>query len=201
MSEQKCYISGQKLELGKTKILSPFRTDFLRAAHGWGAKAKKSPPLPKICRTYPTMMKLDKVISYLKKISKKKIYIYIYHVTHHFSSADLSIFSQEISNFCYIKKRWRRFRFNSKFLILLTLVKVFLINMFAILMMSEKLAALGLLKVKLFCNKGHDVIISVYDVISKILSRDSNYIVNMAIWLKICNSSNSMREVILTSIL
>ena len=190
-----------EIRIRKNKDIKPIQEGLFEGCSRMGGQSKKKPPLPKISRTYPTMMKLDKVISYLKKISKKNIYIYIYHVTHHFSSADLSIFSQEISNFCYIKKRWRRFRFNSKFLILLTLVKVFLINMFAILMMSEKLAALGLLKVKLFCNKGHDVIISVYDVISKILSRDSNYIVNMAIWLKICNSSNSMREVILTSIL
>ena len=28
------------------------------------------PPLPKICHTYPTMMKLDTVIPYLKKIQK-----------------------------------------------------------------------------------------------------------------------------------
>ena len=32
-------------------------------------KAKKD-PLPKICRTYPTMMKLGTVIPYLKKIQK-----------------------------------------------------------------------------------------------------------------------------------
>ena len=28
------------------------------------------PPLPKICHTYPTMMKLDTVILYLRKIQK-----------------------------------------------------------------------------------------------------------------------------------
>ena len=39
------------------------------AAHGWGAKRL---PLPKICHTYPTKMKLGTVIPYLKKI--KKIY-------------------------------------------------------------------------------------------------------------------------------
>ena len=31
---------------------------------------KKAPPLPKICHTYPTMMKLGTVIFYLKKIQK-----------------------------------------------------------------------------------------------------------------------------------
>ena len=34
------------------------------AAHGWG-KPKKA-PLPKICHTYLTMMKLGTVIPYLK---------------------------------------------------------------------------------------------------------------------------------------
>ena len=43
-------------------------------------------------------------------------------------------------------------------------------------MMPVKLATLGLLKIKLFGNKGYDVIIAVHGVISKVLSRDSNYI-------------------------
>ena len=40
---------------------------FFGAAHGWGAKKA---PLPKICYTYPTMMKLGTVIPYLKKMQK-----------------------------------------------------------------------------------------------------------------------------------
>ena len=47
--------------------------------------------LPKICHTYPAMMKLGTVIPYLKKILK-----YINHVPHPLSSADISIFSVEI---------------------------------------------------------------------------------------------------------
>ena len=42
---------------------------FFGAAHGWWG-AKKAPPLLKICHTYPTMMKLGTVISYLKKIQE-----------------------------------------------------------------------------------------------------------------------------------
>ena len=38
------------------------------AAHGWWGDKKA--PLPKICHTYPTMMKLGTVIPYLKKIQK-----------------------------------------------------------------------------------------------------------------------------------
>ena len=64
--------------------------------------------------------------------------------------------------------------------------------------MPAKLATLGLLKIKVFPNKGCDIIISVYDVTSQILSRDSNYIVDV---VKFGNSSISVREVIVTSIL
>ena len=56
---------------------------------------------------------------------------------------------------------------------------VFLPNMIAILMITAKLANLGLLKVKLFRNKGYDVIIFVYDVTIKISSRDLNYIADV----------------------
>ena len=44
--------------------------------------------------------------------------------------------------------------------------------------MPAKLAALDLLKIKIFWNKGHNVIIYVYDV-TKILSRELNYIVEV----------------------
>ena len=54
-----------------------------------------------------------------------------------------------------------------------------LINMLVILMITAKLVTLGLLKLKVFGNKSYDVIISVHDVTIKILSRDSNYIVDM----------------------
>ena len=40
---------------------------FLGAAHGWGGERS---PLPKICHTYPTMMKLGTVIPHPKKIQK-----------------------------------------------------------------------------------------------------------------------------------
>ena len=50
--------------------------------------------------------------------------------------------------------------------------------MVAVLMMSAKLASLGLLKIKVFWNKGYDVIISIHDVTNQILSRDSNDIVD-----------------------
>ena len=68
-------------------------------------------------------------------------------------------------------------------------------------MMSAKMATPGLLKITAFWNIGYDVIISVDDVTNKILSRDSNYIVDVFMWLKFGNCSISMSEVITTSIL
>ena len=68
-------------------------------------------------------------------------------------------------------------------------------------MMSPKMATPGLLKIKVFWNKGYDVIIPVDDATNKILSRDSNYIVDVFMWPKLGNCSISMREVITTSIL
>ena len=68
-------------------------------------------------------------------------------------------------------------------------------------MMSAKMATPGLRKIKVFWKKGYDVIIFVNDVTNKILSRDSNYIVDVVTWPKFGNSNISMREVIITSIL
>ena len=47
--------------------------------------------------------------------------------------------------------------------------------------MSAKLATPGLLKIKIFRNKGYNVIIPDYHVTNKILSRDSDYFVNVVI--------------------
>ena len=68
-------------------------------------------------------------------------------------------------------------------------------------MMSAKVATLGLLKIKVYWNKGYDVIISAQYITNKILSRDSNYNVDAFMWPKFGNACVSMREVIITSIL
>ena len=54
-------------------------------------------------------------------------------------------------------------------------------------MMSAKMATPGLLKITVFWNKGYEIIISVDDVTNKILSRDSNYIVDVFMWPKFGN--------------
>ena len=51
-------------------------------------------------------------------------------------------------------------------------------------MIPEKMATPGLLKTTVFWNKVYDVIISAHDVINKILSRDSNFIVDAVMWPK-----------------
>ena len=62
------------------------------------------------------------------------------------------------------------------------------------------MATQGLLKTTVFWNKGYDVINPVHDV-ARDLSRDSNYIVDVVICPKFDNSSISMIEVIITTIL
>ena len=68
-------------------------------------------------------------------------------------------------------------------------------------MMSTKMATLVLLKIKVFWNKGYYVIYSVYDVTNKILSRDSNYVMDVVMGPKFGNSSICIKEVNITSIL
>ena len=53
----------------------------------------------------------------------------------------------------------------------------------------------------IFQNKGHDVIIVDYDVTKKIFSGFSNHTVDVLMWSKFGNSSISLREVIIISIL
>ena len=67
-------------------------------------------------------------------------------------------------------------------------------------MMSAKVAAPALPKIKVFWNKGYYVIYSVYEVINKILSHDANYIMDLVMWPKFGSSGICVREVIITSI-
>ena len=116
----------------------------------------------------------------------------------------IRIFSPKIIKFCYIKKNRYRFHFDTYLLIILTFIeslKIVLISMVTILVMPVEIATLGLLKIKIFWNKDYDVIISFLDVTNKVLTRDSNYFVNLVMWPKFGNSSISMTEVTTISIL
>ena len=67
-----------------------------------------------------------------------------------------------------------------------------------ILIVSAKLVTLGLLKTKIFWN---EFITFVLDVTNKPLPLESNYIVDVAMWTTFGNSSISLKEVIITSVL
>ena len=70
--------------------------------------------------------------------------------------------------------------------------------MVKILMKSGKLAIPNLLKIKIFKNKGYDVIDFDYQVTNKVLSHGSNYVVDVVMRPKFGNCSISVREVIMT---
>ena len=73
--------------------------------------------------------------------------------------------------------------------------------MIAVLMMWENLTTPALFKIKIFWNKGNDLIMSVHYVTNNFSSYDSNDVVDMVICSKFGNSSISVRKVIVTSIL
>ena len=126
------------------------------------------------------------------------------HVTHPLNSADISIFSPEISRFCCIKKYRYRLHSSTQFLIFLAFLeslRIFLINLVIVLMMSAKLATPDVLKITVFWKTFYDVITTVDDVTNKFLLHDSSYTVDAFMWPKFGNCSISMREVIATSIL
>ena len=66
--------------------------------------------------------------------------------------------------------------------------------------MSAELVTPGLLEIKLFQNKGYDIIIFDYNVTKKMSSKDSNYIVYVIMSPKFGNTSISVSEFIVTSI-
>ena len=88
------------------------------------------------------------------------------HVTHHLSSTGISNFSPEISKFCYIKQYMHRLHLLTFLEFLKIVLKV------AILMMSAKIYTPGLVKIKVFSNKGYKVIMYVLDGTIKLLSRE-----------------------------
>ena len=124
------------------------------------------------------------------------------YVAHSLRSADISIFSPVVTSrntdidrfFIIFKNISNSFNFFES-------LKVVLINMVEILIISAKLATLGLLKIKVFWNIDYDLIISVHDVTNKILSHNSNYNEDVVMWPKFGNSSIFMREIIIISTL
>ena len=165
---------------------------------GGGGEGAKSPSLCKIFHTYSKVLKLGTVIPCLKR--KQKIYescdppLQLSWYQHLFIGNQQILLFQKIQIqivFWYI--------ISSSFNIFWVLKEFFNRNGYNFQQWSAKLAAPGLLKVKKFRSKSYDVLIPDYDVISKISSRESNYIVVVVMWPKFGSSSISMKEFIITS--
>ena len=129
--------------------------------------------LPKICHTYPTMMKLGTVTPYLKKIQKiyesRDAYPEFCWHQHFFTRNQQILLYQEMKiAFWYIISNSFNF---------LESLKIFLINLVKILMMSAKMAPPDLLKITVFWNKGSVVKIS-FDKVVGHLFTDSISLVN-----------------------
>ena len=128
------------------------------------------------------------------------------HMTLPMGSADISIFQRKPATF--VKSRntdmqsFLQVVSNSFNLFLFfESSKVVLISMVAILMMSQNLANLGLLKLKVFWNKGYNVITFVHRVTNKVLSCDSSHILDLVMRPKFGNYNIPWRQVMITTIL
>ena len=92
----------------KIDVLTLFRMGLIGAAHGWGQNGLSSKNLSHISYNNEIWHSLPHLLSLQK---------YINHVAYPLRSADISIFSTEISSFCYIKKLKFKLHFNTWFLI------------------------------------------------------------------------------------
>ena len=143
---------------------------LFRTAHRWGRE--KRSPVPKICYTYSTMMKLGTVVPYLKKTQKScesrdTPFEFCQH-------QQFFIGNQQILLYQKIQIQIEK----TDLLTFFEFLKIFFVSMVKSLIMSAKLAASGLLKI-IFQNKGYDVLIVDCNVTNKVLSRDSNHIVDV----------------------
>ena len=139
------------------------------------------------------------VLPYLKFVT----HILKWWTIHPLGSADISIFSSEIRNFVISRNTNIDCTLIHNSLIVLNFEssKVALVIMVTIWMMSGTLTTLGLLKIKVFWNKGCDILISVHDVTDKTFSGESNHVTYVVMWPKLGTSSISVKKVIITSIL
>ena len=169
-------MSGSKTVCGFSiiLILTQLRMGLFRTAHGWGRE--KRSPVPKICYTYSTMMKLRRVIPYLKKTQKsyesRDTPLEFCQHQHFFIGNQQILLYQKIQ----IQIAFLHIIYN--LLTFFEFLKIFFVSMVKSLIMSAKLAASGLLKI-IFQNKGYDVLIVDCNVTNKVLSRDSNHIVDV----------------------
>ena len=138
-----------------------------------GEGGQKGILLPKICHTYPTMMKLGTVTPYLKKIQKiyesRDAHPEFCWYQHFFTRNQQILLYQEMKiAFWYIISNSFKF---------LESLKIFLINLVKILMMSAEMAPPDLLKITVFWNKVSVVKISFDEVVGHLFT-DSISLVN-----------------------
>ena len=103
---KKVILSCLKINLKLSHILTLFRMGFFGATHGWGRP--KRPPSLKSVTHILQWWNFDQL--YLTQRRSRK---YMNHVTHPLSSADIRIFSPEISKFCYFKNYRYRLSFDT----------------------------------------------------------------------------------------
>ena len=163
------------------------------ATRGWGTL------LLKICHTYPTMMKIGSFT--LPEEDPKNVTVtwhasWVVHTStlFHRKSTNFAITANTDIQILFWYLIFNPFNFSWVF-------KYHFNKHRTIVMMSAKIATLVLLKRNLFCNKVYDVIIPVHSITTKILLRDSNYIVDVIMWPKFGNTSISVRESIITLML
>ena len=135
-------------DLSVVIILTLFRMGIFRAAHGWGVP--KRPPLPKICHTYPAMMKRSSYT--LPKEDPKNISI-SWHIPWVLLTS--AFFHRKSANFVISRNTG--------------------IDCILILMISAKMATPDLLETTVFWNNGYDVKIPVDGITNKISSRFKLY--------------------------
>ena len=147
---------------------------LFRTAHRWGRE--KRSPVPKICYTYSTMMKLGTVVPYLKKTQKScesrdTPFEFCQHQQFFIGNQQILLYQKIQISIAFLHIIYNLLTF-------FEFLKIFFVSMVKSLIMSAKLAASGLLKI-IFQNKGYDVLIVDCNVTNKVLSRDSNHIVDV----------------------
>ena len=165
---------------------------------GWGGKKA---PFRKICHTYSKMMKLNTVIPYLNKIQK----ICITWHTPSFLLTSL-FFHRKSANFAISWNTDIDCIFIHNFYLISYIIWIFKdcfnkydYNFDDVSQNGHSKSSQNIFILR--WNEIHDFIISVHDVTKKIISSDSNYVVDVIIWPKFGSYSISMREVIINSIL
>ena len=153
---------------------------FFGAAHRWEEGGKKD-SLPKICHTSynDETWQLQLTQERYKKYIKYETHPLLTSEPFHQKPVVTFVISRNTNIDCILIHIFNFQSFN-----LFLVFKVSFNNQGCNLMMSAKLATLGLLRIKVLQDKGYDVIISVQDVtntMNQIFSRESNYIVHVVI--------------------